>query len=238
MMKKRNKFLPLLAVAAMLLTGCDERNASSPVTSNNTGNSVSETSNVNSDIYRVYQAYLANGGELSYEEWLASIKGEKGDKGDKGDTGASGKDGSSVRTGNGTPDVSLGNNGDSYIDLDTWDYYVKTDGAWIKEGNIKGKDCNVDSQGLDYYLLDDNTYAVGCGTAKFLSQIVIPEVFNGRKVTHIIKEGFCECTNLKSITIPDSVTEIGRYAFSRCTSLEYNEYDEALYLGNTKNPYL
>ncbi|MEG0978310.1 MAG: hypothetical protein RSE56_03645, partial [Bacilli bacterium] len=49
-------------------------------------------------IKEVYSQYVANAeqkGEkvLSYEEWLASIKGEtgaKGDKGDKGDAGAKG----------------------------------------------------------------------------------------------------------------------------------------------------
>ena len=37
-----------------------------------------------SEIYAVYEAYKASGGTLSYDEWLASIKGEKGDKGDEG----------------------------------------------------------------------------------------------------------------------------------------------------------
>ncbi len=37
-----------------------------------------------SEIYAVYEAYKASGGALSYDEWLASIKGEKGDKGDEG----------------------------------------------------------------------------------------------------------------------------------------------------------
>ncbi len=92
-----------------------------------------ETSS-NEEIYAVYEAYKANGGELSYEDWLASIKGEKGDKGDKG------ADGYSLLTGRGEPSSSLGKDGDSYIDLDTYDYYVRTNGSWGKEGNIKGKD--------------------------------------------------------------------------------------------------
>ncbi|MBQ1847313.1 MAG: leucine-rich repeat domain-containing protein, partial [Clostridia bacterium] len=43
---------------------------------------------------------------------------------------------------------------------------------------------------------------------------------------------------LTSITIPDSVTSIGSYAFNNCTGLQYNEYDNALYLGNDNNPYV
>ena len=45
------------------------------------------------EVYECYVAYAEKNGEtpLSYEDWLASIKGEKGEKGDKGDTGADGK---------------------------------------------------------------------------------------------------------------------------------------------------
>ena len=62
----------------------------------------------------------------------------KGEKGDKGDEGAPGKDGTSCFNGRGEPNVSLGNDGDSYIDTDTWNFYVKVEGVWIKKGNIKG----------------------------------------------------------------------------------------------------
>ena len=67
-------------------------------------------------------------------------QGEQGIQGEKGDAGAEGSDGSSVRTGEGVPASSLGSDGDSYIDLDTFDYYVKENGAWKWAGNIKGKD--------------------------------------------------------------------------------------------------
>ena len=49
---------------------------------------------------------------------------------------------------------------------------------------------------------------------------------------------FSGCTSLTSVTIPDSVTSIGSGAFSGCDNLQYNEYDNALYLGNAENPYL
>ena len=46
-------------------------------------------------VYATYVAYAEERGEtpLSYEEWLASIKGEKGDQGDKGDQGETGPQG-------------------------------------------------------------------------------------------------------------------------------------------------
>ena len=43
------------------------------------------------------------------------------------------------------------------------------------------------------------------------------------------------CTNLTSLSIPNSVTAVGENAFENCTSLEYNEYGNAYYLGNSEN---
>ncbi len=79
------------------------------------------------------------------EKGETGAAGAKGDQGEKGDTGAAGKDGkdgingqdgTSMRTGNGAPSSDLGINGDSYIDLSTWDYYTKDSGEWTKKGNI------------------------------------------------------------------------------------------------------
>ena len=50
-----------------------------------------------------------------------------------------GKDGSSFLTGHGEPSSSTGNDGDTYLDLDTYDLYVKGNGQWSLEGNIKGE---------------------------------------------------------------------------------------------------
>lgn len=76
----------------------------------------------------------------------------KGEKGDKGDEGAPGKDGTSCFNGSGEPLVTLGSDGDSYIDTDTWNFYVKIEGVWIKKGNIKGEngltpDINIGENG-------------------------------------------------------------------------------------------
>lgn len=60
------------------------------------------------------------------------------EKGDKGDPGMDGKDGESLLTGKGVPSSSLGKDGDSYVDTETWDYYTKADGKWTKAGNFKG----------------------------------------------------------------------------------------------------
>ncbi len=56
--------------------------------------------------------------------------------------------------------------------------------------------------------------------------------------TKISDYAFYGYSSLESIIIPDSVTSIGSYVFSGCSSLQYNEYKNAKYLGNSENNYL
>ena len=53
---------------------------------------------------------------------------------------------------------------------------------------------------------------------KNLRSVTIPD-----SVTFIYQHAFAECENLTSITIPDSVTAIGQFAFSNCTNLKHIE---------------
>ena len=112
MKKSKNRALLVLNFfAALALASCSGVTLTSLTSSGGvSGISQSEVSSSESvseqvsyeddnEIHRIYLLYVANASEqgetpLSYEEWLASIKGEKGDpgeKGDKGDTGANGQ---------------------------------------------------------------------------------------------------------------------------------------------------
>jgi hypothetical protein len=68
-------------------------------------------------------------------------------------------------------------------------------------------------------------YAVSGSTAYVTSSpnasgdIVIASTYNGFPVTRILSQAFLDCTNLTSVTIPNSVTNIGGNAFYRCTGL-------------------
>lgn len=68
-------------------------------------------------------------------------------QGPQGNPGEPGADGTSVLTGHGEPASNLGKIGDSYIDLETWNYYVKEQSGWVLNGNIKGAQGNPGSTG-------------------------------------------------------------------------------------------
>ncbi len=131
-MKLRQIALALLSGLSMCLCAC----SSSPA---NQADIFQEPITMSEEGLRdVYQAYVANGGTLTYEEWLETIRGEKGDPGRDGSDGQDGQDGNTLLTGLGKPSSSLGNVGDSYIDLTTWDYYVKSSSGWEYVGNMQG----------------------------------------------------------------------------------------------------
>ena len=66
-----------------------------------------------------------------------------------------------------------------------------------------------------------------------LTSVTIPN-----SVTSIGDGAFANCSKLTTITIPDDVTSIGYSAFKNCDNLKYNEYDNGYYLGNSNNPYV
>lgn len=68
---------------------------------------------------------------------------------------------------------------------------------------------------------------------KELSQVKLPA-----NLLEIEDGAFKNCLSLVNISIPNSIKRIGAGAFDGCTNLQYNEYDDCLYLGNENNPYL
>ena len=60
-----------------------------------------------------------------------------------------------------------------------------------------------------------------------------------RNLTYIEEDAFYDCSSLSSIYIPDGINRINGYSvFYGCDNLQYNAYDNGLYLGNSYNPYL
>ncbi|MDR1939957.1 MAG: leucine-rich repeat protein [Clostridiales bacterium] len=71
--------------------------------------------------------------------------------------------------------------------------------------------------GLSYTAVDGG-YSVGAGTATD-GEIIIPGQYNGFSVVAIDDDGFRNKTDMAVIEIPDSVINIGGYAFAYCDSL-------------------
>ncbi len=96
-------------------------------------------------IYDLYAENCAAEGEtpLTYDAWLASIKGAKGDAGPQGPKGDAGKDGNGWLYGDTEPASSLGKVGDLYLNYSTWDVYTKEAAGWTLRGNIKGEGCST-----------------------------------------------------------------------------------------------
>ncbi|MBO5286872.1 MAG: leucine-rich repeat domain-containing protein [Clostridia bacterium] len=80
---------------------------------------------------------------------------------------------------------------------------------------------NATSDGLEFVLnKDGNSYSllsIGTCTSK---KIVVPSTFEGKPVTAIVDEAFKGASSVKSITIPNSVSSMGKGIFAECTSLE------------------
>lgn len=227
-MKKKFCFVMLVALS-MCLGACN-------VDRNNDSQNTDDISEVNEDVYEIYLLYKTSGGTMTYEEWLASIKGadgfsllngttdptllignngdtyinttswdvfvknggvwskvgnilgQQGPKGDQGDSGQDGSDGrdgvdgTSVLTGNGIPTFTLGKEGDCYIDLLTWDFYVKESSVWNLKGNIKGQNSNyADENGFIYTLIPGKGYLI-TGFAKLSSFIELPSSYQNVSV--------------------------------------------------------
>ncbi len=79
---------------------------------------------------------------------------------------------------------------------------------------------NDNSSNLEFTLkIDGASYSVTGVVDKTTTKIKIPSAFNGLPVTSISDYAFYSCTELTSVTIPDSVTSIGNHAFYGCTGL-------------------
>lgn len=76
------------------------------------------------------------------------------------------------------------------------------------------------TKGLEFHPLSDGTYGVSAGDALYLEEIVIPAKHKGKAVTQIVSEAFKGADNLKKITIPDTITSVGKDAFLDCKELD------------------
>lgn len=76
------------------------------------------------------------------------------------------------------------------------------------------------TDGFGFDLLDDDTYTVYVNAEElaYQDQIVIPDTYDDKPVTAILDWGMALCA-MSTVTIPDSITTIGEYAFYFCENL-------------------
>ena len=95
---------------------------------------------------------------------------------------------------------------------------------------VKDDKCSVcgknASEGLEFDLIDNQCYYVkGIGECED-KDIIIPSQYENLPVIKINDSAFENCSDIISIFIPDSVTEVGYRAFDKCLSLLNISVDE------------
>ncbi len=100
------------------------------------------------------------------------------------------------------------------------------------------KNCDtVEMIEIPYNVLNVGDYAFhSCKNLQTVRAYDNPQ--DTESVLHIGEYAFGWCENLQNVLIPDRITSVAEHAFYECNNLQYNEYDNAYYLGNSANPYL
>ena len=80
----------------------------------------------------------------------------------------------------------------------------------------------------------------GENTFKYAFDGVVPESVKTVKILggRIGEGAFKNIKTIETIEIADGITAISKSAFDGCTGIKFNEYKNALYVGNSKNPYV
>ena len=107
------------------------------------------------------------------------------------------------------------------------DHYVGNYTDMIEHTYIDGVcvcgDTNLSVTPDEYFtftLLNDGTYSIAAANKSGMpNQIGIPSTYNGKAVSTIAAYAFQNCSNIKVVSIPDSIKRIENYAFYYCTAL-------------------
>jgi hypothetical protein len=88
------------------------------------------------------------------------------------------------------------------------------------KGGFTSSFAGVPSQSLLTYVTGDDSVTITDCISEVAGKIVLPDSIGGKPVTAIANEAFSGCSNITSVTIPDSITSIGDRAFFSCTGLK------------------
>lgn len=114
-------------------------------------------------------------------------------------------------------------------------FLLSTCGIFVGCGTDDSKnDTYLNPQGLDFYLLDNDTYGVKIGNATELSCITIPEEYCEKPVTLIMESGFEPLQQqgvdyyykVTKLVISSNIEKIDKRAFYLCGNLMSVEFSE------------
>ena len=106
---------------------------------------------------------------------------------------------------------------------DGWDENLGYYTVYCTDGNIASAGTATDGvpTGLEFTLnADGKSYSVTGYTSTGLFMAIIPATYNGKPVTAIGDHAF-EGAELRVVTMPNSITSIGAYAFANCIPFNY-----------------
>ena len=92
-----------------------------------------------------------------------------------------------------------------------------SNGGIISKGTVGNKNFKAEYS-ADVKLSDDGTIVIGLNNET--ENLVILSNYNGINVTAVGNEAFKNCSNLKSVTLPEAIASIGSYAFHNCKELK------------------
>ena len=82
------------------------------------------------------------------------------------------------------------------------------------------EDPNDSAKNFEFVLLSDETYGIKKLLNTTATDLTIPEHYNGKAVTRIMKSAFSGASNLITLTIKDNIKEIEKGALAGCSSLK------------------
>lgn len=96
--------------------------------------------------------------------------------------------------------------------------------ALIVSVNVGAADFEEDGISYDILSDDDRTVEVVNNNSAYVGDVVIPARVTHDGTTYTVAaihfQAFFKCADLYSISIPETVTDMGRYSFTQCTSLQ------------------
>ena len=93
-------------------------------------------------------------------------------------------------------------------------------GVWSYDGDITLYSYWLGTDGLAYILNESGTYTLTGLTDTDLTEVYIPEYFDGKPVTEIAENAFAGGGKITEILVPASISVIGKGAFAGCTALQ------------------